>query len=85
MVQGSKLLYPARSKMTEDRAAKSFAALVTRISVEELADAAGRNIETARLWKKASRCPNTSSLINLGQVFPEVRSWVFAMLGEGLP
>lgn len=73
-----------RRRLTEDKAAKSFAAAIRRISADELARAAGRNIETARLWKKGVRCPNTSSLFNMATVLIEVRAWALAHLGEGL-
>lgn len=61
----------------EKEAAASFAAAVVHIDQYTLARAAGnRNVETARLWKAGKRCPNGSSLINMGRTLKEVQDWV---------
>lgn len=61
----------------EKEAAESFAAAVIHLDAYTLARAAGdRHIETARLWKAGKRCPNGTSLINMGRTLREVQDWI---------
>lgn len=60
----------------EDQAAKSFSAAVVDFEAATLARAARRHIETAKLWKKGVRCPNSSSVINMASLIPAVQSWL---------
>lgn len=73
-----------RAPISEQQAAQSFAAIIARISVQELAQAANRDIETARFWKAGRRCPNGASLINMCRTLPEVRAWIIAQVGGWL-
>lgn len=60
----------------EKQAAQSFAAAVLHFDAHTLARAAGRDIETARVWKAGKRAPNSTSLINMGRTIREVQDWV---------
>ena len=60
----------------EKQAAQSFAAAVIHFDAHTLARAAGRDIETARVWKAGKRAPNSTSLINMGRTIREVQDWV---------
>lgn len=62
--------------MTEDVAAKRFAAVVHRIDAGTLASAAKRTKEAAKMWKAGRRCPNGSSLINMSSSLPVVWEWL---------
>ena len=62
--------------INEREAAQSFAAVVIDFDAATLARAARRNVETAKVWKRGDRCPNSSSLINLASIIPAVRDWL---------
>lgn len=66
-------------RIDEEQAAQSFSAAVIDFDAYTLARAAGRNPETARLWKAGVRCPNGSSLINMALTIDVVPGW---FLGE---
>jgi hypothetical protein len=62
--------------ITEEVAAKRFAAVVHRIDAGTLASASHRTKEAAKMWKAGRRCPNGSSLINMASALPVVWEWL---------
>lgn len=60
----------------EKQAAESFASAVIHFDAYTLARAAGRDVETARLWKAGRRAPNSTSIINMARTIQEVQDWV---------
>lgn len=63
-------------RIEEKEAAKRFSAAVIDFDAATLARISGRSVEAAKLWKAGVRCPNGSSLINLGAVITEVQDWI---------
>lgn len=62
--------------ITEEVAARRFAAVVHRIDAGTLASAAKRTKEAAKMWKAGRRCPNGSSLINMASNLDVVWEWL---------
>lgn len=64
------------ARIEEKEAAKRFSAAVIDFDAHTLARISGRSVEAAKLWKAGIRCPNGSSLINLGAIITEVQAWI---------
>lgn len=71
-----------QQRTSEAAVAAQVSVLLDHLTPEAAADIAARNPETARQWKKATRAPNSSSLLALGASIPSVGDWIVAQLGR---
>lgn len=59
-----------------------MSSLLDGMDPETVAKIAERNPETVRQWNKASRAPNSSSLLKLGADIPSIGDWIVSALGR---
>jgi hypothetical protein len=69
-------------RLSEQQVAEHVSAMLVPFSPDQLADVAGRNPETARQWKLATRAPNSSSLLAIAKAIPAIGDWVISELGR---